>query len=146
MVDKMITKPREIDLTVFCTILFAGIACGGLLAVGVFAMNQPANVAPLAPHETRTANLQDAFQLSDIQSLGHGVHVFPHADFPRRLAEFIDTNSQTQVFAVCPLGTNDAPKAGFLVLTRPDPEWLKILPGSAAPPDNSRTGNTRPGG
>lgn len=88
-----------------------------------------------APQDTPINTAAD-----DIQSLGHGVHVFPHTDFPRRLAEFIDTNSQTQVFAVCPLGTSDAPKAGFLVLTRPDPEWLKILPGSAAPPDNIRPG------
>lgn len=73
------------------------------------------------------------YATDEIQSLGHGVHVFSADDFPRRLAEFIDTNSQTIVVAVCPLRGDKSP--GYLVLTRPDPEWLKILPGSAQPPN-----------
>lgn len=65
----------------------------------------------------------------DIQTFDPGVHVFPAAGFAPRLANWIDTHPQTQVICVTRIDADS-----FLVLTRPDPEWRRILPGAAAPP------------
>ena len=112
-----------------------------------------AMVIPLYDHQPFTLPPStDVSQDSDkIVTHDPGVHVFPTKDFPQRLAEFIDNNRQTIVVSVCPYYANAnkpgvfsepnvlaSQPTGYLVVTRPDPEWLKILPGSQAPPPTGR--------
>lgn len=132
-------------LTGGLSIVFFSLAALFMIAVTISVYNQ--NQTEIGPPGTDVSQPSDKIITHD-----PGVHVFPTKDFPIRLAEFIDNNRQTVVVSVCPYyadahkpGVLASQPTGYLVVTRPDPEWLKILPGSQAPPIGSQSPGQSPG-